>query len=293
MDFDVLASMAGGLAPYGLLAFLGLIFAVLAGVLAITGRPVHPVAGAAGVALAAVGSAATAWWALPGDPTAAGAIDGMKLACVTRFAAWFGMGLVGILGLATLAFAGARGQPRDTRAAMIMGGAGFVVAALTGAGGVAVAPDGPTVFFYARALEYALFALLLAGASLAGGPKEGPGRGAAAAAAVSFGLAVAVGESASRAVTWFILLISAGTVEVSQRPTVIRGYLELTGGEVAWLVAITVAGALVSVLGVALAAREGDKTAWASLVWLLLVPVVWFAGTPSVEALEAAAALLP
>lgn len=303
MEVDVIATMIGGLMPYALVAFLGAIFALLLGVLTITGRRNHPGVLVAGLGLVALGGAVTSWWALPSNPSVAGSVDAMKLACVIRFSAWFGVSVVGLLTLALFAVAGARGQPRDVRSAAVVGGLGLLVAAVSAVGGVAVSEVGAGQFFYLRAFEYAALSVPLAAASLAGGAKDGPGRDAAAAAAVGFALVVAVSEVANRAMTWFILLMSVGGLPAADRSKNIVAYLEGvqapegwvagTNGEIPWLVATMVAGCLVAVVGVGLAARDDNRSAWGALGWLVVVPLLWVAGSPTMAAVQAAAATLP
>lgn len=290
---NAMMDMLVSLLPYGIVAFLGLIMAVLGGVLLATGRKVNPGLVVGGVGLAALGGSMSAMWALPASGAAEGAFEAVQLATMTRFSGWFAFSAVGAISLLVFAIAGAKSAPRDLKAAGVAGAAVAIVVILTAVSGVVNGESGAGIFFYARAVEYAVLGSLVGLAMLSGGAPDEPGREAGAAAALTFALLVAVCETAGRAATTFFLVISVGGTELEHRAANIQGYQALTDPEIPWMLATIGAAALVGVIGVANAARDGNHAAWAGLVWLWLIPLIWLAGAPSTELLIEVAEALP
>ncbi len=290
MDLDSIGGMMGGLMPYGLVGFLGLILAILAGVMMVVGNRVNPGHAAAGVGLTAVGSAVAAWLSLPVDLVAPEAFEAVQLASFTRFAAWFGVTAVGFCGLAVLAIAGAKNPERDVKAAMAGGVAVALVVALSVGSGYANAEWGAGIFFHIRAVEYAVLGAMVPVAMVG---TTGSSQDAGAAAGVSFALIVATCEVAGRGVTHFFLMSMIGGAPMGDRAEIIRVWFENTGGEVPWMLATTAAGCLVAILATAMSARGGNTRAWAGLLWLPVVLLVWLGGHLTAATCTAIALALP
>ena len=113
MNVDALAQLMGGLVPYGIVAFIGLIVTILCAVLLYTGRKLNPAIAALGPALTALATPVVAWWtlgeaqALVAAGNADAAYESLRLVTVLRFGGWLGMSAVAVFGLLLFGIKGA------------------------------------------------------------------------------------------------------------------------------------------------------------------------------------------
>jgi hypothetical protein len=283
---DVVQALGASLLLLVLAGLLGVVLALVSGVMWLRDRRLSPLAGAAGVALPVVGGLVGASLRLGGlhtDPTTAlaGAV-GYRLITVL-----FALPAAVVLAIFA-AVAGYRTPPRHGGRTAL-----FLVLVLASAGvtllGGHVLDD--LRYPVLRSAVYAVLGVLLA-VSVAGEAREGAGPEATAAAGAAFALIVASGEASARALERLFLLTVM--VRVADRATYLdQAWAQVIAPAAPWHLAAVAAAVVVGLAALlpALRARRFGA-AWA-LPWLALAPAVLFVGSPGRPAIDVLAVQAP
>ncbi len=264
---------------------LGLLFTAVCGAMLLIGRPVPA---AATVASAGIPAATLGVIAILGLRDATDV--GLRQAVGATLIAPALVGAPAMLTLLLTAVAGLK-QPPRRRVGAALGAAAvaLVIAALVGAG----YQTDDFVLAGARMALYGSAGVMMVGALVAGG---GGGQAAAAAAPVVWAILVMTAESGARAIAEYILIINIATQPVERRAAVVQAFCDvaITPG-LGWTVAIFVVVALVSLIGVAMSARERPAllAAASGLIWLFAAAALPFAAHPSTSTVLAYVARLP
>lgn len=276
-----------------LLAGVGLIAAVVVGVLLLTGRRVPwPVAP---LALSLPALAVLAFTAgQPGPEADLAALTQDVTASVgNRLLLFFLLAPLGGLFLLFAAVAGARHAPRRAwvAGAGALGVLAVVVCAILG-GYADLSPE----FGWMRGGAYLITGLLTSAALLGGGKPEQPGRDAAPAAAVTWALLVAAGETSVRSLNELLLVLQAASMEAVHREAFVQAaFSDGTSASLPCTWAALGLAMAVGLLGVATSPGQGKRwlSAAMGLPLLGLVPALYLVGDVHPEVVTALVVQLP
>ncbi|MBW2255093.1 MAG: hypothetical protein JRI25_10905, partial [Deltaproteobacteria bacterium] len=257
-------------------AILGIVAALVSGVLLLRGRRVPPVLAGCAVGipgLVGLGAAGLAMRGVATDPEAA-----LAAAVAYRLITVF-FALPGAVFLALFAaVAGARSAPRRWWAFGV--GLGLVVVTLAiGLVGGVVEED--LAYPLVRSAAYGLLGLLTAAAMLCGGEEDAAGPEAGVAAGVTFAMVVALGEASGRALEDLFLLAVMIEVPTEGRAAYVEhSFAEVLAPMAPYHWGTLAAACVLGLVAVAAGVRAGRLAVLSGLVWVVLAPVALWMSDP-------------
>ena len=274
---------------------LGLILAVVVGVLLLKGNRIWPAVGVLPVLLAGAGALPLAAWTWFSWDTGAGeelSASAWLVATARVTSAMLVVPVWGVYGL----FLGAEGARRpDRRWGFALAVAALVAVLMAVANHGAIVAENPPAG-WVRVIGYGCCALPVLAAVLAGGRTDNPTAGdAAVSAGLGYGVVVAVWEGAARGLNDLIMCMTLPGVELAKREILVETLRAHVSQDTTWQAAVLALAVAVGLTASAAGYRRGNgvRLALGLLLWLAALPVLWLGADISAERMIQVGLALP